>query len=444
MTFFKVGKPILCCTVLMASACSLLSKNFADSDGVPLVEFTSSDSRYFPEFILKFFSGAAYFTQQFPSLSEARSEMRLIQVKRLDTENAPSNEANLSWSADGVYLSFERITPTHRLIQLKDVAGGYFRELLMMPRERRSFLDGMIPRSIQSYNSGLSWSRDSTQFAFMSNGGVGEYNIYVGAVGKKEQPIARSTSKDGYANWSPDSNELVFVSARTGNGDLYVASARNGSVQRLTDRSDVDIFPQWFPDGKQIIYSSGSASNHHLSLVKKKPAQGWQRPHRITNWLHDDLRPTVSPDGKWIAFYSDSSSVSGRDMVRRWNIHVISAEKAMRRTLTAAELRGTRVAEDVVIDLNTGPAWSPDGRKIFYVKRDPAAFNPIHGYDLFTGRRYIFSTGTRMNRDILVSRLGVLSFRAQVGVWDRVFLALTNQGSQLQKQTYARSKIHYM
>ena len=49
-----------------------------------------------------------------------------------------------------------------------------------------------------------------------------------------------------------------------------------------------------------------------------------------------------------------------------------------------------------------------------------------------------------MNRDILVSRLGVLSFRAQVGVWDRVFLALTNQGSQLQKQTYARSKIHYM
>ena len=33
------------------------------------------------------------------------------------------------------------------------------------------------------------------------------------------------------------------------------------------------------------------------------------------------------------------------------------------------------VARNVVIDLNTGPAWSPDSRKIFYVKKDPKSFN---------------------------------------------------------------------
>jgi len=49
-----------------------------------------------------------------------------------------------------------------------------------------------------------------------------------------------------------------------------------------------------------------------------------------------------------------------------------------------------------------------------------------------------------MNRDILMSTLGVLSFRAQVGVWDRVFVALTNQGLQLQGQTHLPSKIHYL
>jgi hypothetical protein len=38
-----------------------------------------------------------------------------------------------------------------------------------------------------------------------------------------------------------------------------------------------------------------------------------------------------------------------------------------------------------------------------------------------------------MNRDLTISRLGVLSFRAQVGVWDRVFIALTNQGIQIQR-----------
>ena len=38
-----------------------------------------------------------------------------------------------------------------------------------------------------------------------------------------------------------------------------------------------------------------------------------------------------------------------------------------------------------------------------------------------------------MNRDVVISKYGVLSFRAQDGVWDRVFVALTNQGIQLQE-----------
>jgi hypothetical protein len=37
-----------------------------------------------------------------------------------------------------------------------------------------------------------------------------------------------------------------------------------------------------------------------------------------------------------------------------------------------------------------------------------------------------------------------LSFRAQVGVWDRVFVALTNQGTQLQTESRLKTKIHYL
>ena len=43
-----------------------------------------------------------------------------------------------------------------------------------------------------------------------------------------------------------------------------------------------------------------------------------------------------------------------------------------------------------------------------------------------------------MNRDVVISKYGVLSFRAQDGVWDRVFVALTNQGIQLQKPVINR------
>jgi hypothetical protein len=152
------------------------------------------------------------------------------------------------------------------------------------------------------------------------------------------------------------------------------------------------------------------------------------------------LRPTVSPDGKLIAFYADSANGEQSDG-RRWNIHVVPLVSG--KTFSASELAGTVIAKDVVIDLNTGPAWTPDSRKIFYVKRDPTAYNPIYAYDLYSGRTFVFKTKTKMNRDILMSRLGILSFRAQVGVWDRVFVALTNQGVQLQTSRPTESKIHY-
>jgi Tol biopolymer transport system component len=102
------------------------------------------------------------------------------------------------------------------------------------------------------------------------------------------------------------------------------------------------------------------------------------------------------------------------------------------------------IAEDVVIDLNTGPAWSPDSRKVFYVKHDVSVANPIYAYDIASGKSYLFNTNTRMNRDLLISRLGILSFRAQVGAWDRVFLALTNQGAQIQQPVVSTTPIRYL
>ena len=174
-------------------------------------------------------------------------------------------------------------------------------------------------------------------------------------------------------------------------------------------------------------------------MMATRTSGRWLPPAQLTRWHHDDLRPTVSPDGRYVAFYSNSGRVvSGR---ARWNIHVIPIRS---KPWTRAELPRMLVARDVVVDLNTGPAWSPDSKRLFYVKKDPVNFNPIYGYDLFTGRRYALKTNTRMNRDILISRLGVLSFRAQVGAWDKVFVALTNQGLQLQGERRHPGSIHYL
>ncbi len=427
-------------TAMMAAGCQ--SGLFSSLAGGSSRDFKARDGKYFPEFVTKFFKGAEKFEQGYPSLDEARSGMRMVEVKQLNAGGGDSNESNLSWSADGAYLGFEIVTNFQRKILLKDLVGDYSRELMILPNNSANFLDGMIPRTIQSWNTGLRWSHDSSRYAFMSNGGVGLYNVYVGSVGGKERAVAKSGFKDGYATWSPRSSELAFVSARSGNGDIYVVDLSSQKTLRATKDDNVDLFPEWTPDGKSIVFASGDALNHDIMILRRRELGGaWAPAAKLTSSPRDELRPVVSPDGRWVAFYRDDGTKVEANQ-QRWNLHVIPLGTAS--PLGDAELARTIVAQDVVIDLNTGPAWTPDSRKLIFVKRDPNSFNPIHGYDLFTGTGYLFKTDTRMNRDILVSRLGILSFRAQVGVWDRVFVALTNQGLQLQRENMPESRINYL
>ncbi|MBM4250855.1 MAG: hypothetical protein FJ146_02690 [Deltaproteobacteria bacterium] len=428
---------------LVLSAChfKLGESRVTEPDaGVPLEGFVARDGDYFPRFIGEFFAGSRTFARVYPKLGDARQGVVLIEVKQLNAAENKFNEANLSWSADGVYLGYEILIDGFRKIMLKDLIGNYSRELQIIPKGSQDFLDGMVPRSVQSYNAGLRWSSDSTRFAFMSNGGVGEYSIYIGAVGASEESVGRSKSKDGYATWSPRRNEIAFVSARSGRGDIYLMNLSERVLSRLSDSDSVDIFPEWFPSGDALIYSSGDALRHNLNVVRRH-GETWQRPFPLTEAGADHLRPTVSPDGRLVAFYvHEGSQVDTQD--GRWDIAVVPYKEG--RTYTLRELKGMLVAEDVVIDLNTGPAWSPDSRKVFYVKHDISVANPIYAYDISSGKSYLFNTNTRMNRDLLISRLGILSFRAQVGAWDRVFLALTNQGAQIQQPILTNAPIRYL
>lgn len=401
--------------------------------GIPLEQFSAKDGDYFPAFLKTFFPKSLDFERENRQLLDASTGIKVIEVKRLSKGNLKYNEANLSWSADGVYLGYEIIGADKRQILVKDLGDNYSNVLLKLPKDDKSaFLSGLADGAVFSYNAGLRWSQDSTRYTFMSNGGVGEYDIYVGAIGSREKVIAQSPSKEGFAAWSPKESEIAFVSSRSGNGDIYIVDAYGVNVKRLSESSDVDIFPAWFPDGQGLVYSSGDSLDHDLKIVRRLDGV-WQKPINLTEWSADELKPTVSQDGRFIAFYANNAS-GASGLARTWNLHVVPTEwtKTYKLPLRAGLLKDTLVAENVMIDINTGPAFSPDSTKIFYVKKASRIFNPIESYDLASGVTTRLATGTRMNRDVMVSRLGVLSFRAQTGAWDRVYLALTNQGIQIQ------------
>lgn len=414
----------------------------------PLLGSSNFDSHivrngdYFPLPIKKLFVGAILFERDYPTVAAAKKGIKLIEVRRLNRRKISENEANLSWSKDGSVLSFESIAQNVRRINLRDLRRyTAIKELIILKKRSDNFLNGIIKSDIHSYNAGLSWSMDGGKYAFMSNGGMGNYDIYVGELGEKARVIAPNPAKDGYALFSLVSQELAFVSGRSGNGDIYLMNLKNDELQRLTYSKRVDIFPEWFPSGDKIVFSSGSSNNHKIGIVtRSKGKRTWNKPYILTYWKGDSLRPTVSPNGRYIAFYSDFNE--GGTNETRWDIYVMPYQS--KKVYNQWELADMKVAEGVLVDLNTGPAWTPDSKKVFYVKKDATRFNPICSYDLYTGKNYILKTGTKMNRDILLSKHGILSFRAQVGAWDRVFIALTNQGYQLQKDRYRPRQIEYI
>ena len=75
--------------------------------GVPLTLFQAKDGQYFPNFIAKFFPNAERYQKDYPTLAQARSDVTMIEIKQLNSSDVKFNEANLSWSADGVYLGYE-------------------------------------------------------------------------------------------------------------------------------------------------------------------------------------------------------------------------------------------------------------------------------------------------------------------------------------------------
>src|SRR2546429_8733102 len=106
---------------------------------------------------------------------------------------------------------------------------------------------------------------------------------------------------------------------------------------------------------------------------------------------------------------------------KTWAIAVVAADGS---DPTEGEGLAARVAAtDVVPDVERGPAWLPDNRRIAYVRDERQAYNPIYIVDVDSRASSLVRTGTKMNHDITCSPGGLIAFRAQVDQWDQVYIA---------------------
>ena len=330
------------------------------------------------------------------------------------------NDSNPQWSPQGTLITFERSVGDKREIRIALPDGTPVQTVYSLLSSGggntvKFFFPGVSEET--SYNAGLSWSPRENGFVFMSNGGEGNYDLYVqdlgGAVATR---LTDHKEKDGQAHWSPVADRLVFVSGRTGNGDIYIMDLLTRALTRLTRGGKEYLYPRWSPDGRKIAMMRGSNENHDI-LVINDVARPTESQKQLTSWAADDLRPVWSPDGRKIAFYSNYNAAEDP---RIWSLFVVSSDGTD--PAGGEGLAAKVVAADIIPDVETGPAWMPDSSRIVFVKNDRQEYNPLYVVDVVQKTIVPIKTDTKMNHDVACSADGSIAFRAQVDQWDQIYI----------------------
>ncbi len=175
----------------------------------------------------------------------------------------------------------------------------------------------------------------------------GNWDVWVYDLERKVS--TRLTFHDGYDGdqvWSPDGQYLVFTSDREGVENPYRKRADgSGDAERVATIEHDFWASSWSTDGKWIL-GEIQASTFDLWAI---PADGSGEPVEYLATEFFERFPSISPDGKWIAYMSDES---GRE-----EIYV--------RPFPAAA--GKWQVSDGGGDW---PTWSPDGTELIYRTED--------------------------------------------------------------------------
>jgi Tol biopolymer transport system component/tRNA A-37 threonylcarbamoyl transferase component Bud32 len=249
-------------------------------------------------------------------------------------------------------------------------------------------------------------STGGAQFAVSDTGTL--MYVPGGTVSSNEAPISwldRSGNvtplRTMVADWSnpafsPDGRKLAFDITGTGNSDVWIYEWDRDANRRLTTHSGEDLKPVWTPDGSRIVYgrrdpqaplnmywqradgtgeperlvesplaqepssfhpsgrflaftqgTQGSQTDAMILPLEGDERTGWKAgtPIPFANTAARELEPMFSPDGRWIAYFSDESG--------RQQVYVRPFPGPGGKWLVS-----TGPGQD--------PAWSKTGQELFY------------------------------------------------------------------------------
>lgn len=340
-------------------------------------------------------------------------------VKSITNPYEQYNDIHPTWSADGNIISFERYDTGKHEIILSDRKGKKLQTIAISSASEFS-LDDLLGETSNSmsFNSGISWAPDNSQFVFTSNGKFNNFDLYLGNFGQSQSKrITFHHQKDSQATWSPNGKYIAFVSSRNGHAQLYRYDTESSEIVKLLDKDHDTFYPSWSPDSTKLVFMQERNNTYQIFVIDniEKPEKSLRQ---VTELNSHSIKPSWSMDGSKLAFYHSSNS-SNQDEV--WDILVV--DYAAGSLITSKTINKHIVANNVILNSESGPTWLPDNSHIAYVSNENERYNPIHLVNIHSKKTILFNTDTKLNKDLSCSKDGILAFQTQDRQWSRIFIA---------------------
>jgi Tol biopolymer transport system component len=223
------------------------------------------------------------------------------------------------WSPKGDRLAFfsDRANP-------QDALSDRFNEIYIISTVDGKVISRLVKaersgdlESLHSYLSGLAWSPDGNQIAFIGKSdGWDVLFIYDANTGHRKKKI--NLHLEGMRNpaWSPDGKKIAFDGTNSGFTDIYVYDLDARQLTRLTADKYEDTGPSWSKDDRLLAFASDRpvdgqdstlAPNTDYNIFLYDLEQKTVTPVIISPYR--DFEPAFSPDGKRIAFVSNRNGI---------------------------------------------------------------------------------------------------------------------------------------
>jgi TolB protein len=273
------------------------------------------------------------------------SHIEVMEVKtglRKILHSAPNSLQAPNWMPDGKYLIYN----SEGLLYKYNLANGVIEKL------NTGFANQNNNDHVLSF--------DGKQIGISNH--MGEKRIsalFTLPVNGSDKPVQITSADSGHSylhSWSPDGKKIIFTGQRNKQFDIWSIDIATKKETALTNTPTLDDGPEYSPDGKWIYFNSVRTGTMKIWKMK---ADG-SNQEQVTFDEYNDWFPHFSPDGKWIVYVSFPKDIDPTDHPFYKKIYLRLMPVAGGVPKTIAYIYGGQGTINV-------PSWSPDGKYIAFV-----------------------------------------------------------------------------